>query len=543
MLRSSVDRCRAARTTRWLCPLVALAVVGPATTGPAHASSAGRTGGSLAWSACRGGFQCATLRVPRDYARPGGARLRLAVIRLPARGPGRRIGSLVVNFGGPGEPGLTDLRGRASDFTSLNDRFDIVSFDPRGVGASRPSIDCRIDQETAGTLAQPFTRPATAGPRRLVARDRRYFRRCLSRNRKILPYVSTANVARDLDRLRATLGDARLSYLGFSYGTVLGATYGRLFGRKVRALVLDGPLDAEAYFNRPLASTRAQTAGFEDALGRFLAACAAHTGGCPFGGRSPRGALDRLLARLDRRPLTGGTGRRAVDGDDARAAVIQLLYQKQLWPVLLSALIGAQRGDGSLIRQLADVFYGREGPGRYDPVTDRFFTISALEQRYPTTVDTFLRAGRRAFRAFPHFWWNAGYTELAWGLYPVRPRGVYRGPFRLAASMPTPLVVATTHDPATPYGGARRLVGELRNARLLTMRGDGHTAYGGNSPCVDAAVEAYLERLRLPPRGASCAQRVPFAVPARAAGSVAPRRALPAPGLGPVAGPEPQPSP
>jgi hypothetical protein len=163
------------------------------------------------------------------------------------------------------------------------------------------------------------------------------------------------------------------------------------------------------------------------------------------------------------------------------------------------------------------LFYGRNDDGTYDPILDRYFTIGAVEQRYPRNVATYLEAGRRSWDEHEHFYFNNGYVELNYGLYPFRARDAFRGPFRIPASSPTPLVVATTYDPATPYHGALNLVGELRNARLLTMRGDGHTAYPGNSACIDAAVEAYINDGTLPAPGTQCKQEVPFAASAAVA--------------------------
>jgi pimeloyl-ACP methyl ester carboxylesterase len=467
---------------------------------------------TLSWSDCGGGFQCATATVPRDYRFPRGRQIKLAVTRLPATDRAHRIGSLFVNFGGPGGDAVASLHAFGGDlFASLNDRFDIVGVDPRGVGESRPSIDCRVNQETLGIYHQPFTTPANLHRRALIRLARRYVRACLRLNPGILSYVSTANFARDLNLIRAAVGDKRLSYLGYSYGTFLGATFESMFPRRTRALVLDGALDAGQYVNHPLASVDEQTAAFERALGRFLAACKADQLACAgFGGGDPRGELDRLLLRLDATPIpAGGEDPRPVDGDDARTALFLGLYAKQLWPLLALALADADAGNGTGVRAFADASYGWSPNGHYDPISDRFFTIGALELRYPSRLKRYFRAGRLSFRRYPHFWSNHGYSEIPYGLYPVDPKGVFRGPFRNPRSAPT-LVVGTTFDPATPYAGAKRLVRELGNARLLTMEGDGHTAYGGNSSCIDSAVDAYLENLTVPARGTICHQDVPF---------------------------------
>jgi pimeloyl-ACP methyl ester carboxylesterase len=489
----------------------------------------------LAWKACgtapagtTAGVQCAMAAFPLDYDRPAGAQVHIAVSRVPARDRAHRIGSLFFNFGGPGGPAVDYLQSNGAGlFAALNQRFDIVAFDPRGVGQSTPAIDCRVNQEKEGIASEPFPTPLTIDVQAFVAKTRAYVHSCLANNGPILAHVSTANVARDLDELRAAVGDPLLSYLGFSYGTFLGATYAALFPHRYRALLLDGPVDAVGYLHDPLGLSVAQTAAFEQALQRFLAACAADQHACSgFGGSSPRVAFDDLIARAEARPIPApgyAPDRRAVTGDDIRAATIQILYAKQFWGILGLALARAERGDGTTVRAIVDqLVYPRRADGSYDPLYDRLFAISASEQLYPRgNVQVYLRRGAASWAEFPHFWWNSGYPELANAFWPDHDQDAYEGSFRIPSSSPTPLVVATTHDPATPYPGALNLLAELGNARLLTMNGDGHTAYGPNSPCVNAAVEAYLVTRALPARGTVCTQQVPFTAPVPAsAGAV-----------------------
>jgi hypothetical protein len=256
---------------------------------------------------------------------------------------------------------------------------------------------------------------------------------------------------------------------------------------------------------------REQSAGFERALGRFFQACAANQPFCGFGGSDPWAAFDDLVDAAYLQPLpSSGDDPRPVDGDDIVAAATFAMYAKQFWPLLSAALQQAQAGDGTGLRDLADFFYGRNPDGSYSPGSDRYFLITAADQRYQSGVDLYLAAGNHSWGLFDHTWWNAGYVELNYGLYDVRAADVYRGPFRASKSAPTMLEVATRYDPATPYRGALRTVAQLGNVRLLTMRGDGHTAYGGNSACIDEAVNAYIETLELPPEGTVCQQEVPF---------------------------------
>ena len=253
-------------------------------------------------------------------------------------------------------------------------------------------------------------------------------RRCMAENRRsgLLPYIHTANTARDLNSLRAAVGDRKLTYLGYSYGTQIGATYATFFPRRVRALALDGAVDAEGFVNDPIRDFRRQTESFEDVFDRFLAGCRIRPDHCGLGAAKPGAAYDALAKRLDQRalPAAGAANPTPVGGDDLRAATLATLPSKPLWAVLSNALIGAQRGDGSLLRIVADVFYEREETGIFDP----FVAISALDGHWPAKPLPYLRDGRSAYRRFGQFWWNAGYSELAMGLWPVKPRGGHVGP-------------------------------------------------------------------------------------------------------------------
>ena len=304
-------------------------------------------------------------------------------------------------------------------------------------------------------------------------------------------------------------------------------------------MVLDGPLDASEYINRPLDLAAGQAAGLELALGRFLKACAADQAACHgFGGTDPPAAYDRLAAQLDRTPLPA-TGYpldpRPVNGDDLRVGTAIALYSKQAWPVLAGALGAAKNGDGSLIRLLTDFFYFRLDDGSYDPSADRYFALTGDEARFPRAIGPYLRAGQRSYARNKHFWVFSGYSQLNFGLYPIRDRDAFDGPFRVPRAAPTPLVVATTFDPATPYPGALRLVRQLRNARLLTMNGDGHTAYGNGSPtCIDTGIESYLTTGALPAVGTVCQQNAPFGHPQPAASAPAGAASGAARGLPPL---------
>jgi pimeloyl-ACP methyl ester carboxylesterase len=509
--------------------LACLALAAPASEARGHRAKAL----SLEWASCADsdpdaapGTECATATVPKDYDKPGAGSLDIAVAKSPATDPDKRIGSLFFNFGGPGAFAAPYVEFFGTDlFPVLNERFDIIGLDPRGTDINT-GLDCHANQETDGVYSQPFTTPDNLNESALLRKDTRYIGRCIQRNDD-LQFMSTANVARDFNAVREAVGDKKLTYLGFSYGTFLGATIQSLFSGKTRAVVLDGALDPDQYINDPLSSLDEQTAGFERAINRFFIACAADPTACPFGAGDPKGIVDDLIEQADASPIPASNAPdRPVDGDDIRAALVQEVYAKFLWPELRDALVMLEHGDGAGIRSIMDDrFYSRNDDGTYGPGTDRYFLLSADEQNYPNGINPFLKAGRQSYFDYDYAFWNHGYSELNWGLYPIRARDKYDGPFRTRQKDPTTLVVGTRYDPATPYKEAKRLVQQLGNARLLTMTGDGHTAYDGdpadgyNSECTDKAVEAYLFTLALPPAGTKCKQDQPAFPPAATAKS------------------------
>jgi pimeloyl-ACP methyl ester carboxylesterase len=483
----------------------------------------------LSWAACgtaedgtAAGVECASADVPLDHDEPDGESIQIALSRVPATDPANRIGSLFVNPGGPGGEFVTYLQeAGAGRFADLNARFDIVAFAPRGVGPSTPAVDCQVDPETQGPVVSPTPTPFDVDLDALVARAQSYVDACLAANGPILEHLSTANVARDLDLLRAAVGDERLSYLGYSYGTLIGATYASLFPEGYRALVLDAAVDADGYLNDPLRATAEQAAGFEVALARFTEACAVDQVACSgFGGTDPYLAYDRLLAAAEARPIPADAypaDPRPVTADDIREVTARLLYAKQLWGLLGLVLSEAANGDASFIRALIDQVFRADSAS-----ADRQFAIGASEMRYPQDdLQVYLDRGAESWASFPHFGGNSGYTEIHYALWPVRDEDAFTGPFQASGSAPAPLVIGTTYDPATPYAWAERLADDLGTARLLTMEGDGHAAYGGRSGCIDASTEAYLIGGALPAAGTVCRQETPFQAPLPAPTSAA----------------------
>ncbi|MFW3172157.1 alpha/beta hydrolase [Geodermatophilus sp. CPCC 206100] len=487
----------------------------------------------LAWASCgttpeatAAGVECARAPLPMDYDDPAGEQVEIAVARIPATDPANRIGSLFFNLGGPGGPSVEVLQTLGPVlFGALNQRFDIVGFDPRGVGQSTPAVACNAPPEPLTPAADPFGLDVDA----LVAVFQRYVDACRANNGAILEHLSTANVARDMDVLRAALGEERLSYLGFSYGTFLGATYASLFPDRYRALVLDGGVDPDLYVEDPLALRTLQLGGFEDALDRFLDACAADQVACSgFGGSDPHAAFDALLATADATPLPVPgfpEDPTPVVGDEIRVVTFQLLYAKQAWGVLAAALAAAEDGDGSLVRALSSLLAAANAP-----TGDALAAITAADQQWPADRDPYLRRSAQEWVEFPHFWRLLGSHNLLFhALWPVRDEDAFSGPFVADPSAPPVLVVGTTHDPATPYSGAVALTEQLGNARLITMDGDGHTAYGGNSACIDSATDSYLVTGTLPPEGTVCPQEVPFTSPEEVPVPVGTATSLPLP--------------
>jgi pimeloyl-ACP methyl ester carboxylesterase len=462
--------------------LLLIALIGLAVPSQAVASP------TLDWKPCDGGFECATAKVPLDHSRPHGRMIELALVRARAADPATKIGSVFSHPGGPGGSGVDQVRNApAPAIAAITRRFDLIGFDARGAAHSRPRIDCQVDQERAGVFAQPFVRPETLDVPVLVERTEQYLRRCLELQGDLLEHMSSADVARDLDLLRAAVGDERLNYIGHSYGSLVGATYASLFPGRARALVLDSPMDAETWANEPFEAIREQTAGLEHGLDRFFAATGV-----------TEAEFDDLLARLDAQPLG------SLDGDDLRVAAMSITSPTE-WPGFAEAIAAAQQGDGGPLRAMTDVFYGGVLFN-----SDLAVATQALDQRYPRRVGPFLRAGRHAAALFDHFALNSGYTELSYGLLPVSERDAFHGPFRNSHKSGPALVIGTKHDPWTPYVWAKRLTADLRNARLLTYDGDGHGAITSLNPCIVGHVLGYLEAGVLPPEGTTCEQGPPF---------------------------------
>ncbi|MGC5010154.1 alpha/beta hydrolase [Streptosporangium sp. DT93] len=484
--------------------LVALTLLAGACTGGDDGSAGGGDrgtagpGATLDWDGCGDDFECARLAVPLDHARPDGERIELSVVRLPASG--RRIGSLLINPGGPGGSGVQYARAaRTVVSEALRERFDIVGFDPRGVGESVP-VRCLPSSELDAYVGLDGSPDSPQEVTALVEGSRRFAAGCRSRSARLLPHVGTADVARDMDMLRAAVGDSRLTYLGKSYGTQLGAFYADLFPDRVRALVLDGAVDVSL---GPLEVGASQAHGFEVALDSFLSDCLRVTD-CPFTGSvaSARAEVAGLLRRADAAPLANSTG----DGRTVTQAwtvlgMIAPLYDRQAWPTLRQALDRALRGDGTPLLRLADWLMDRREDGEYANQTEANLAVNCVDAPYPGDPAAYAAAARESVKRSPLFGAYVVWSALPCAYWPAK--GEERGRID-APGAPPIMVVGTERDPATPYEWAEALASQLSSGVLVGFDGDGHTAYLSGSACVDRLVDDYLIDLAVPRDGIRC---------------------------------------
>ena len=447
----------------------------------------------LSWSDCNDGFQCSKLLVPLDYSQPKGATLQIAVIRKRASGTSR--GSLIVNPGGPGASGVDFVRGSAGTFAGVTTQFDLVSFDPRGVGASRP-VRCETGPELDAFVHVDPTPDTAAEHAALVRSSRQFAEDCFKRNGNYLEHVGTIDAARDMDVLRAALGDRKLTYYGGSYGTYLGAKYAQLFPRHIRAMVLDGALDPR---QPTAAENRVQAIGFETDLRDFLNACS-HASDCPFSSSDPESGLNSLQAKIDAHPVSAGS--RSLGPGEFFEGLALGLYSTTYWDTLRRALGDAQNGDGRLMLLLSDALTERHSDGSYSNLIESNLAINCIDRPSPRQVSAYDSAARDFARVAPHFGEPIAYGSLPCAFWPVPP--VEQAHAVHAEGAPPIVVIGTTRDPATPYVWAKALARQLASGVLVTFNSDGHTAYEHGNNCIVSAVNTYLLRDVAPHDGLRC---------------------------------------
>ncbi|MFD7134254.1 alpha/beta hydrolase [Streptomyces sp. NPDC059894] len=452
----------------------------------------------LLWEPCPGSpsFQCTTVKVPLDYARPDAGDLLLKATRKKSTGDGARTGSLLVNPGGPGASAIDYLVGGGADLFSPSVRasYDLVAMDPRGVQHSTP-VDCGLSTSTSPS---GVGRLLSADSTEFAAYDTGYEQltdACAQHSGRLLPHVGTLDAARDMDVLRALVGDDRLHYVGFSYGSYLGTTYADLFPSRVGLMVLDGAVDPSMDGYQDFLQT---AAGFQMAWESFAADCAARAD-CPLGHsveEISRG-LDTLRQSLDRVPLRQGKDI-SVAGDDLLIAITTALRAPE-WELLRAALREVAAGDTTTLQQLLGA-----ATDTSSNAADAFYAISCLSSPLaPRFTSAEVQAALPRFlRASPQFGRLFATPLMQCAHWPVPPTQPAR---TVSAPGAAPiLIVGTTRDPATPYSWAKALARQLSSSRLLTYDADGHAAYHRGSTCVDTAVDGYLTQGQLPPAGTVC---------------------------------------
>ncbi|MCT9930429.1 alpha/beta fold hydrolase [Planotetraspora sp. A-T 1434] len=508
--KSIINRLSASIATTGVIVLAAGAITGSGQGGAVAAGTAEPYHPApLTWAACptppvaRPGepqpqrLECAKLTVPLDYAEPHGETIQVALIRVRATDQAHRLGSLVFNFGGPGASGIDAFTGGvAAQFAKLGTRYDLVSFDPRGVGRSSP-VTC-VDDKWKDAWAAVDASPDDAGERAAFrAASRALIEGCEKRSGKVLPYVGTVSAARDMDVLRAALGERKLNYFGFSYGTWLGAGYAHLFPANVGRVVLDGAVNTKL---DPVRFFLEQAAGFQRALGHY-SRWAAQQPGARTTKNAVTAKIAALLDGLDGRPLATDSGRELTQSL-GEAGVLAALYSNYAWPLLTQAIERAAAGDGTILLSLADALFQRSPDGHYTNYLDVSGAIycASTPQRY--TERDIAKALPAFKKASPVFGPTLAWRAMSCTGWPVE--GDENAHKVDAPGAPPIVVIGNTGDPATPYSWAPALAQQLGSGVLLTLKGEGHGAYPTGDACIQGAVDGYLLNGRVPANGTTC---------------------------------------
>ncbi|MFE1229313.1 alpha/beta fold hydrolase [Streptomyces sp. NPDC058745] len=461
-------------------------------------------GGGPAPSPLPGGtpWECAFMKAPLDYGEPDGETIELALIRARARDQNRRIGSLVYNFGGPGGSGVTGLPAFAGDYEKLRSRYDLVSFDPRGVGRSE-GVECATDKELDAYYALDFTPDDLAEERTLSTAQKKYANGCENESGPMLPRVGTENAARDMDLMRQVLGDDKLHYFGISYGTELGGVYAHLFPKNVGRALFDAVVDPDAGTEE---GALGQARGFQLALDNFAKDCVDRGDACSLPGSTVaeiEAFIVGLLAELDKKPIPG-IGDRKLTQTQATNGIAQALYSKEYWQYLEQGLDAADGGDGALLLALSDSMNGRDQNGSYSNIQAANAAINCVDFKERFTLGQAKERLPKFREASAVFGDYMGWALSSCSQWPVP--GTWEHPDVSAPGAAPILVVGTTGDPATPYEGTKAMVEALGDGVgvELTYEGEGHGAYNSGSKCVQNAVDAYFLEGKVPASGTRC---------------------------------------
>jgi pimeloyl-ACP methyl ester carboxylesterase len=500
--------------------LVAFSSGGAGADVPISSFEADAVGAPIPWGECDPpgvDLQCARIRVPLDWDDPGGRTISLAVIRHLASKRNERIGTLFINPGGPGDTGVGLVQGDPAGVDALGGgRFDVVSWDPRGTNASTRVLCFRSQREEALFWAGASIPLTTAASERFRLKTDELARRCGEVSGWLLPHISTADTARDLDHLRSLVGEGKLTYLGLSYGSYLGQTYANLFPDRVRAMLLNGIVDAVKYSRSAEARMAAAVATSDEVFVQFLSLCdRAGPERCALagGGRTAADRVEELIERLKRAPIPAPgarpplSSRQRLGYTDLLMAQFQPLRAPRVWPVNAADLGAALRGDGSVLESGASGFLtpaGWAGIITTTAIQCADAPADRSSQAWPRVIGRLERISRLQGRI--QGWWE--WAPCA--SWPARGEDNYRGPWN-AVTPNRILLINQRHDPNTGYANAVRAERYLGNAVLLTHEGYGHLAFQDPSACVNKAIVDYLVDLTTPPKGKSCqSDRQPF---------------------------------
>lgn len=457
----------------------------------------------VSWSDCHEEMECATVSAPLNWAEPAGETIELALVRHLASSS-KKLGSLFVNPGGPGGSGV-DFVVDSLDYAvsgAVKKNYDVIGFDPRGVGASTPVVcvdsAAQMDEFLFGTLDSD--RASTDWFAQRESASAEFAQGCLERTGNLLAHVDTISAAHDLDMLRAVVGDRQLNYLGYSYGTLLGAVYAENFPDNVGRMVLDGALDPSS---TSFEVNLNQSIGFENALRAYLTDCL-ELEECPFSGSvdEAMNEVGQLLAQLDKSPLTASDGRE-LSADAMLTAIIAPLYNPDAWSFLSDVFATVADGEADTAFGSVDWYYNRGEDGTYlDNSTEAFLAINCLD--YPVTKDPaqWAEDAQELARQAPVIGPYLSYGDQLCSQWPFP---AVLSPHTISAQGAGDiLVIGTTGDPATPYRWAQNLAAQLEGGHLVTYTGEGHTAYNKSNACVNDAVDGFLLRGKVPTADPKC---------------------------------------